>query len=39
VFIDGQKAMTRRGDRIAEAFQALVQDYVERRFGARRRSA
>ena len=32
VFIDGQKAMTLRGERIAEEFQRLVQDYIERRF-------
>src|ERR687892_1280085 len=34
VFIDGAKALTLRGERIAEEFQALVADYVERRFGA-----
>jgi (E)-4-hydroxy-3-methylbut-2-enyl-diphosphate synthase len=39
VFIDGEKAMTLRGERIAEEFQALVADYVERRFGAQRKSA
>jgi (E)-4-hydroxy-3-methylbut-2-enyl-diphosphate synthase len=39
VFIDGEKACTLRGDRIAEEFQALVADYVERRFGGERRSA
>jgi len=39
VFIDGRKAMTLRGARIAEEFQALVADYVERRFGGERRSA
>jgi len=39
VFIDGEKACTLRGERIAEEFQALVADYVERRFGNRRRSA
>jgi (E)-4-hydroxy-3-methylbut-2-enyl-diphosphate synthase len=39
VFIDGKKALTLRGARIAEEFQALVQDYVERRFGGQRRSA
>jgi (E)-4-hydroxy-3-methylbut-2-enyl-diphosphate synthase len=33
VFIDGKKALTLRGERIAEEFQALVADYVERRFG------
>jgi (E)-4-hydroxy-3-methylbut-2-enyl-diphosphate synthase len=41
VFIDGKKALTLRGERIAEEFQALVEDYIERRFGdaAARRSA
>jgi (E)-4-hydroxy-3-methylbut-2-enyl-diphosphate synthase len=41
VFIDGSKAMTLRGERIAEEFQALVESYIERRFGAdaERRSA
>ncbi|WP_313314097.1 flavodoxin-dependent (E)-4-hydroxy-3-methylbut-2-enyl-diphosphate synthase [Pulveribacter sp.] len=33
VFIDGEKALTLRGERIAEEFQAIVQDYVARRFG------
>lgn len=35
VFIDGEKAMTLRGERIAEEFQAIVQDYVQRRYGTR----
>jgi (E)-4-hydroxy-3-methylbut-2-enyl-diphosphate synthase len=39
VFIDGKKAVTLRGARIAEEFQALVADYVERRFGGERKSA
>ena len=39
VFIDGQKACTLRGERIAEEFQALVADYVERRFGGERKTA
>jgi (E)-4-hydroxy-3-methylbut-2-enyl-diphosphate synthase len=34
VFIDGERSVTLKGDRIAEEFQALVSDYVERRFGA-----
>jgi (E)-4-hydroxy-3-methylbut-2-enyl-diphosphate synthase len=34
VFIDGHKAVTLRGERIAEEFQAIVADYVERRYGA-----
>ena len=33
VFIDGQKAMTLRGERIAQEFEAIVTDYIERRFG------
>jgi (E)-4-hydroxy-3-methylbut-2-enyl-diphosphate synthase len=39
VFIDGAKACTLRGERIAEEFQALVADYVERRFGGERKRA
>ncbi|WP_245413578.1 flavodoxin-dependent (E)-4-hydroxy-3-methylbut-2-enyl-diphosphate synthase [Mangrovicella endophytica] len=35
VFIDGRKAVTLRGPRIAEEFQAMVADYIERRFGAK----
>ncbi|MBK1682966.1 flavodoxin-dependent (E)-4-hydroxy-3-methylbut-2-enyl-diphosphate synthase [Rhodoferax fermentans] len=34
VFIDGEKRMTLRGDAIAEEFQAVVENYVEKRFGA-----
>ncbi len=33
VYVDGAKAVTLRGERIAEDFQALVEDYVRRRFG------
>ncbi len=33
VFIDGKKAMTLRGPRIADDFKAIVEDYIERRFG------
>lgn len=33
VFIDGEKAMTLRGPTIAQDFQQIVQDYIERRFG------
>ena len=40
VFIDGQKAMTLRGEGIADEFIRIVDDYVARRFGGRvRRSA
>jgi (E)-4-hydroxy-3-methylbut-2-enyl-diphosphate synthase len=35
VFIDGQKAMTLRGEGIADEFHRIVEDYIERRFGAR----
>ena len=34
VFIDGQKAMTLRGEGIAQEFHKIVEDYIERRFGA-----
>jgi (E)-4-hydroxy-3-methylbut-2-enyl-diphosphate synthase len=34
VFIDGEKALTLRGDRIAQEFQTLVESYIENRFGA-----
>jgi (E)-4-hydroxy-3-methylbut-2-enyl-diphosphate synthase len=33
VFVDGQKAVTLRGDRIAEDFQAIVLDYVKSHYG------
>jgi (E)-4-hydroxy-3-methylbut-2-enyl-diphosphate synthase len=33
VFIDGEKALTLRGENIANEFQALVQSYVERKYG------
>jgi (E)-4-hydroxy-3-methylbut-2-enyl-diphosphate synthase len=34
VFIDGQKAMTLRGEGIAQEFHRIVEGYIERRFGA-----
>ena len=34
VFIDGQKAMTLRGENIAAEFVAIIDDYVERTFVA-----
>ena len=34
VFIDGEKAMTLRGGNIAQEFVALVDAYVDRRYGA-----
>jgi (E)-4-hydroxy-3-methylbut-2-enyl-diphosphate synthase len=29
VFVDGEKTVTLKGDRIAEEFQAIVEDYVQ----------
>ena len=34
VFIDGQKALTLRGEGIAREFQTIVDNYIEKRFGA-----
>lgn len=34
VFIDGEKRLTLRGDGIAQEFQRIVENYIERRFGA-----
>jgi (E)-4-hydroxy-3-methylbut-2-enyl-diphosphate synthase len=33
VFIDGEKAMTLRGEGIAQEFQGIVESYVQRRWG------
>jgi (E)-4-hydroxy-3-methylbut-2-enyl-diphosphate synthase len=33
VFVDGQKAVTLRGDNIAADFQRIVEEYIEKRFG------
>ncbi len=33
VFIDGQKALTLRGEHIAAEFHQLVESYIEKRFG------
>jgi (E)-4-hydroxy-3-methylbut-2-enyl-diphosphate synthase len=33
VFIDGQKALTLRGDNIASEFHQIVENYIEKRFG------
>ncbi len=33
VFIDGEKAMTLRGENIAGEFQEIVEGYIEKRFG------
>jgi (E)-4-hydroxy-3-methylbut-2-enyl-diphosphate synthase len=33
VFIDGEKALTLRGEGIAQEFHQIVERYIERRFG------
>jgi len=33
VFVDGKKVTTLRGEDIAQEFQAMVADYIEKRFG------
>jgi (E)-4-hydroxy-3-methylbut-2-enyl-diphosphate synthase len=39
VFVDGKKVATLRGPSIAADFKAMVEDYVERRYGARAAAA
>jgi len=39
VFIDGEKAMTLRGEGIAAEFKTIVDDYIERRFGGAKSAA
>ena len=39
VFIDGEKRLTLRGENIGKEFQAVVEEYVENRFGLREASA
>ncbi|RCX10904.1 flavodoxin-dependent (E)-4-hydroxy-3-methylbut-2-enyl-diphosphate synthase [Extensimonas vulgaris] len=39
VFIDGEKALTLRGEHIARDFQQVVENYVQQRFGARQDAA
>ena len=34
VYIDGEKAMTLRGEAIAQEFQQVVEQYIEKKFGA-----
>jgi (E)-4-hydroxy-3-methylbut-2-enyl-diphosphate synthase len=34
VFIDGQKALTLRGENIAAEFHQIVENYIEKRFGS-----
>ncbi|MCM5571934.1 flavodoxin-dependent (E)-4-hydroxy-3-methylbut-2-enyl-diphosphate synthase [Burkholderiaceae bacterium FT117] len=35
VFVDGERTVTLKGERIAEEFQAIVDDYVRRRYAPR----
>jgi (E)-4-hydroxy-3-methylbut-2-enyl-diphosphate synthase len=39
VFIDGEKALTLRGDNIAAEFHQIVENYIEQRFGHETASA
>jgi (E)-4-hydroxy-3-methylbut-2-enyl-diphosphate synthase len=39
VFIDGKRAVTLRGPTLSQDFKAIVQDYIERRFGTAGRDA
>ena len=32
VFVDGERTVTLKGERIAEEFQAIVDEYVQRRY-------
>ncbi|UCE31253.1 MAG: flavodoxin-dependent (E)-4-hydroxy-3-methylbut-2-enyl-diphosphate synthase [Burkholderiales bacterium] len=34
VFVDGERTVTLKGERIAEEFQSIVEDYVQRRYGS-----
>jgi (E)-4-hydroxy-3-methylbut-2-enyl-diphosphate synthase len=34
VYIDGEKSVTLRGENIAQEFQTIVENYIEKRFGA-----
>ena len=36
VYVDGEKTVTLKGEHIAEEFQALVEDYVQRTYGAKK---
>jgi len=33
VYVDGEKTVTLKGEKIAQEFQAIVEDYVQRRYG------
>ena len=34
VYVDGEKTVTLKGERIAEEFQAIVEDYVQKNYAA-----
>jgi (E)-4-hydroxy-3-methylbut-2-enyl-diphosphate synthase len=36
VYVDGEKTVTLKGERIADEFQAIVEDYVQRTYGAKK---
>jgi (E)-4-hydroxy-3-methylbut-2-enyl-diphosphate synthase len=36
VYVDGQKTVTLKGERIAEEFQAIVDDYVKKNYGKKK---
>ena len=36
VFVDGEKTVTLKGERIAEEFQAIVESYVKENYGKKR---
>jgi (E)-4-hydroxy-3-methylbut-2-enyl-diphosphate synthase len=35
VFIDGKKSVTLRGERIAEEFKSIIDDYVQTNYGSK----
>ena len=35
VYVDGDRTVTLKGDSIAQEFQAIVEEYVKRRYGER----
>ena len=37
MYVDGEKTVTLKGERIAEEFQAIVDDYVRANYGRRKR--
>jgi (E)-4-hydroxy-3-methylbut-2-enyl-diphosphate synthase len=39
VFIDGEKSVTLRGNAIAQEFRAIVENYIEKRFGNQAQAA